>query len=109
MEDGGGRGGVKRYKVYVTSEALREIKGLPGNVRQRVKRAIDAFAENPHPSASKALKIPDGNYDLWRLRLDKWRIVYAITEADHVVDVLAVRKRPPYDYGDLEKMLADIR
>jgi len=100
---------VKRYKVYVTPDALREIKSLPGNIRQRVKRAIDAFAENPCPSAGKALKLSDVDYDLWRLRLDKWRIVYAITEVDNTVDVLAVRKRPPYDYGDLEKLLADIR
>jgi mRNA interferase RelE/StbE len=33
--------------------------------------------------------------------------VYAITEADEAVDVLAVRKRPPYDYGDLESLLKD--
>ena len=39
------------------------------------------------------------------MRLDKWRVVYAITEAEHVVDVLAVRKRPPYDYGDLDRLL----
>ena len=45
--------------------------------------------------------------DVRRLRLDRWRIVYAITEADEVVDVLAVRKRPPYDYGDLESLLKD--
>ena len=32
---------------------------------------------------------------------------YAITETEAVVDVLAVRKRPPYDYGDLESLLAD--
>ena len=44
-------------------------------------------------------------FELDRFRLDKWRIVYAVTEADLSVDVLAVRKRPPYDYGDLEKLL----
>jgi mRNA interferase RelE/StbE len=40
--------------------------------------------------------------------LDKWRILYAITEADKLVDVLAVRKRPPYDYGDLQQLLGDV-
>lgn len=39
--------------------------------------------------------------------MDKWRVVYTITEAEQVVDVLAVRKRPPYDYGDLEALLAE--
>ncbi|MDW8389037.1 MAG: hypothetical protein RMK84_02835 [Oscillochloridaceae bacterium] len=41
-----------------------------------------------------------------RIRLERWRIVYAITEADQAIDVLTVRKRPPYDYGDLEQLLA---
>jgi len=31
--------------------------------------------------------------------------VYAVTEADKTIDVLAVRKRPPYDYGDLDQLL----
>jgi len=33
--------------------------------------------------------------------------VYGITDEDKVVDVLAVRKRPPYDYGDLEELIAE--
>lgn len=40
-----------------------------------------------------------------RLRLDNWRLLYAVTPSEEVIDVLAVRKRPPYDYGDLEKLL----
>ncbi len=45
---------------------------------------------------------------LCRLRLDKWRILYAITEPDKIIDILAVRKRPPYDYGDLESLLSNL-
>ncbi len=40
--------------------------------------------------------------------MDRWRLVYAIWESDKVVDVLVVRKRPPYDYGDLETLLQDL-
>jgi mRNA interferase RelE/StbE len=43
------------------------------------------------------------------LRLDRWRIVYAISDEAAMVDVLAVRKRPPYDYGDLEGLLNSLR
>ena len=102
---------MSRYTVYITPQALSEIKSLPGHMRQRVKRAVDDLAENPHPPDSQALKLPEEietEAELWRLRLDKWRIVYAITEADNAIDVLAVRKRPPYDYGDLEALLAEI-
>ncbi len=94
------------YTVYVTPDALREIRELPGNMRQRVKRAIDGFVHDPRPSNGKVLDVPDVELEVWRLRLDKWRILYAIGESDRTVDILAVRKRPPYDYGDLDKLLA---
>jgi mRNA interferase RelE/StbE len=105
---GDARNPLSRYTVYITLSALREIKGLPGHMRQRVKRAIDSLADTPHPPGSEALSLLEMDYDVWRLRLDKWRIVYAITESDKIIDVLAVRKRPPYDYGDLERLLADL-
>ena len=108
MASSGGGNRVSQYTVHVTPEALREIKGLPGHVRQRVKRAIDGLADNPHPPGSKTLNVPDVEPEVCRLRLDKWRVVYAISETERIVDVVAVRKRPPYDYGDLARLLADI-
>ena len=95
------------YTIYVTPDAWKEVKSSPGNVRQRVKRAIDALADEPRPAKSKELSIPDVNWEVRRLRLDNWRIVYAVAEAEKVVDVLAVRKRPPYDYGDLGQLLEE--
>ena len=65
------------------------------------------MATDPRPAACKLLNTPEIEHDLRRLRLDKWRIVYAISEGDKIVDVLAVRKRPPYDYGDLGRLLGE--
>lgn len=97
------------YSVHVTPLAWREIKDLPGHIRQRVKGTIDELENNPHPAGSKKLETPkDIAVELWRIQLDKWRIVYALTEAENAIDVLAVRKRPPYDYGDLEALLAEV-
>ena len=77
-------------------------------MRQRVKRAIDALAGNPHPVGSLVLDVPESEREVCRIRLDRWRIVYAVTETEKAVDVLAVRKRPPYDYGDLEELLQNV-
>jgi len=93
--------------VYVIPRAWKQIKELPGNMRKRVKRGVEALADNPRPPKSKKLNTPDFEHDLHRLRLDKWRIVYAVAEADKTVDVLAVRKRPPYDYRDLGQLLEE--
>jgi mRNA interferase RelE/StbE len=106
---------VNRFTVYVTPSALDEIKDLPGNIRQRIKRAIYELAENTAPSNSKFLDLTnlapelDADKKLRRIRLDRWRIVYSISESEKIVDVLAIRKRPPYDYGDLGKLLDEIR
>jgi mRNA interferase RelE/StbE len=87
--------------------AWKEIKNLPGHMRQRVRKAVQALSERPRPAKSKALELPDFPLEIRRLRLDRWRILYAITEKEKIIDVLAVRKRPPYDYGDLETLLKD--
>jgi mRNA interferase RelE/StbE len=96
---------MSRYEVYVTPQAWQEMYSLPGYIRQRVKRVVDELSQNPRPAKSKELDAKYGR-ELRRLRLDRWRIVYAVTEDEKWVDVLAVRKRPPYDYGDLEELLA---
>lgn len=96
---------MSRYTTYVTPAAWKEIKELPGHMRQRVRKSVGALGEKPRPAKSKMLHAPNLACELRRLRLDRWRVVYAITEAEQAVDVLAVRKRPPYDYGDLETLI----
>ncbi len=97
------------YTVYVLPDAWQELKQLPGSVRQRVKREVDGLAKEPRPPQSRLLRVPGFAAELRRLRLERWRIVYAISEVDRAVDVLAVRKRPPYDYGDLAELLGELR
>lgn len=102
---------MKPYVVYLLPPALQEVKTLPGHIRQRVKRAIDSLAQNPKPPASIELSdivIAKPNVVAWRLKIDKWRIIYAIDEMEKTVDVLTVRQRPPYDYGDLEELIAEL-
>jgi len=99
---------VSPYRVYVTPEAFEEIKDLPGHIRQRVRQVIREIADHPKPTRSKRLEFPTPERQLYRYRLDNWRIVYTITESVKVIDILAIRKRPPYDYGDLQKLLDEL-
>ena len=84
---------MKRYTVYVTPAAWKEIRKLPGHMRQRIKRTVDDLANEPRPDRSREMRIEALSYELRRLR---------------IVDVLTVRKRPPYDYGDLAELLAGL-
>lgn len=102
------------YEIFITPRAWRELKALPGHMRQRLRRDIDNLASGPRPSTSKAIVVPLGEedeprtYELRRLRIDRWRVVYAVTEEEKVIDILTVQKRPPYDYGDLSEFMQEL-
>jgi len=49
------------------------------------------------------LDVP-ADVELRRIRMEKWRLIYAVNDTDGWVWVWGVRKRPPYDYDDLEEM-----
>ena len=98
---------TRPYRIYIRPQAWEEIRALPGHVRHRVRQAVNQLASTPRPSTSKALSLGEIVIEVRRLRLERWRIIYTITDDELVIDVIAVRKRPPYDYGDLAELLAD--
>lgn len=99
-----------RYLLDISATAQKEVKHLPGHIRQRVRRAIRALADDPRPPRSKELDFALPGVEPRRLRIEHWRIVYAVTETDyaHTVAVVAIRKRPPYDYHDLTDIFTDL-
>jgi len=104
---------MKRYDVWMEPDVHRVRKRLPGRFRQWVKRVIAALADDPRPPNSRALNVSEldmpPDVEPRRIRMDPWRVVYAVNDAEAWVGVLAVRKRPPYDYEDLKELLAEIR
>jgi len=69
---------------------------------------MKALANDPRPSDSEELEWPPERFEPRRVKIRNWRIVYAVDDADRWVWVLAVRKCPPYDYGDLAQLLRRI-
>jgi mRNA-degrading endonuclease RelE of RelBE toxin-antitoxin system len=98
--------GVISYKVYILPQASQEIDRLPGHVRQRVRRAVIGLRDDPKPALGIQLDLGAGR-ELWRLRLDTWHLVYLLDRDWGTIYVLAVRKRPPYQYEDLASLVAD--
>lgn len=90
---------------YLSQTAFSELEKLPGNTRRLLISAIDALAKNPRPHNSKPLILDGENKEIRRLRLGKWRILYLLVEKQPLI--LAIRKRPPYDYEDLERLVGD--
>lgn len=98
------------YKIWLEPDVHQLRGSLPGSVRQRVKRALNKLSTDPRVAESKELNtegltIPTG-IEVRRLRMEGWRIIYAIQEADKWVWVLAIHRRPPYNYEDLPELLS---
>ena len=70
------------YDLFIEPEVHEVRRNLPGNVRQRLRRAIEDLATDPRPTNSdemdsSELTLPPGA-EIRRLRLDRLRGVYAI-------------------------------
>jgi len=101
----------KLYKVWLQPEVYAKRKNLPAHIRSQIKTIIDNLAQEPRPAKSKKLQLPDEWQSLWevrRLRLDNWRVIYAVNETWLEIGILAIEKRPPYNYNDLAELLATL-
>jgi mRNA interferase RelE/StbE len=101
---------IQHFRLWIEPEVHAAREDLPGNVRQRVRRLITSLANEPRPANSRVLDV-DGldipvSVEIRRVRLEKWRILYAINEAEGWVWVLQIHKRPPYQYEDLPEIAA---
>lgn len=100
------------YDLFIEPVVHAARQELPGNTRQRVRRLIDALEINPRPPGSRDLGTEDlelpADVEMRRIRLDRWRIVYAVNDAARWVWVLGIYRRPPYRYDDLPKLARKI-
>jgi mRNA interferase RelE/StbE len=103
------------YRVEITGQVRKELRHLPGNMRQRVFRTLQALQHEPRPHHSRLLDIGKVDLELalgmeaYRIRIASWRIVYVIEEEIELISVLAIRKRPPYQYDDLADLLKNVQ
>jgi mRNA-degrading endonuclease RelE of RelBE toxin-antitoxin system len=99
------------YSVILPPEVRLEIRNLPGNLRPRVIQVLEELKSNPIPAKTKKLEtmaldqaMPPG-FSLYRTRLDNWRIIYVVEEEFTLITILAIRKRPPYQYEDFQTLV----
>lgn len=87
------------YRIRIHPEAARQVERLPGHVRQRVRRLIRGLALDPRPAEAGELREMPGRY---RIRIDRWRLVYRVDDDVLVVVVLRTGlKTGPEFYEDL--------
>ncbi len=77
------------YEIAYSKLALSNLKNIPTNDRQRIRTKIVDYAVNPkaHAHQVKMLKGRDG----FRLRVGKWRVIFAVD--GNILEVLEVGAR----------------
>jgi mRNA interferase RelE/StbE len=107
------RGKKRSYRLWIEPEVQVAREELPGNIRQRVKRILDDLISNPRPSSSKELDVSElgvpATIEIRRIRLEHWRVLYAVNDQDRWVWALGIYRRPPYQYEDLQELVSKLQ
>ena len=78
------------YRIEVSATAERQIRTLPRADQVRVIRVIQGLATDPRPPGCRKLSGHDG---VFRVRVGRYRVLYAIEDRRLVIIVLKVGDR----------------
>ena len=78
------------YTITFARSARRELESLDASTVQRIIRKIDELEGDPRPHGRKKL---EGEKDLWRVRVGDYRIIYAVSDARRIVDIVRILHR----------------
>ena len=79
------------YRLLIKPSAAKEIEAVgQKKERQRIVNRIAALASEPPPTGSEKLAGAEGRY---RIRQGEFRIIYAVDDATHIVEVVKVGHR----------------
>ncbi len=81
---------MARYRIEVSATAERQIRKLPRADQIRVIRVILALVTDPRPPGCRKLS---GHDDVFRVRIGRYRVLYAIEDRRLVIIVLKVSDR----------------
>ncbi len=78
------------YHIEFAPKAEKEFRKLPRPIQMALREKIDGLSSNPRGPNSNKLQ---GSYDLYRLRVGNYRVVYSIEDKKLVVLILRLGHR----------------
>ncbi len=81
---------MAKYRIDVSATAERQIRRLPRTDQARILRAVVALSTAPRPPGCRTLS---GHDDVFRIRIGRYRVLYAIEDRRLVILVLKVGDR----------------
>ena len=85
------------YQVRLRRAAQKQLDGLTGRDYQAIAKAISALEQEPRPRGGKKL----AESGLWRIRIGRYRVVYAIDDKENLVIVVRIARRTEDTYRRL--------
>ncbi|MGB8707965.1 MAG: type II toxin-antitoxin system RelE/ParE family toxin [Dehalococcoidia bacterium] len=85
------------YKIELRHVAQKQLDELPERVYKAVAEIISSLAQKPRPLRVK--KLADSG--LWRIRVKKYRVVYAIDDEAQMVTIVRIARRREDTYKSL--------
>ncbi len=81
------------YSVELSQKAQKFLEKLDKHISQRIEERLRNLGPNPVPSDSKFIKRED-NDKIFRYRIGDYRALYKIKDAEKIVLVAKIDKRP---------------
>ena len=80
-----------RYSVEIENRAVKQIKSLNPDLRNRILAELESLQNNPRPTGCTKLK--GRNEPAWRVRVGDYRILYRIHDDQRLVRIYGVLRR----------------
>ena len=78
------------YKILYEERVYKDLDVIPNRDLEKIDKIFQALPLNPRPHGCAKLK---GNYDYYRIRQGRYRIIYTINDSENIITVLSVRHR----------------
>lgn len=78
------------YELRLKRSASKDLQSLPANIVRLVASRIDQLRKDPSGPGSKKLR---GFTDTWRVRVGDYRIIYEVSDAPAIIEVIAIGHR----------------
>ncbi len=87
------------YRVELSSRAQRELEGIRGKEFERIIVGLRGLPGNPRPLGVKKMRGP-----IHRIRVGRWRIIYAVFDKDSLVIVGKIARRSEKTYNKVDEL-----
>ena len=77
------------YKILISKKAAKSLDDLPNNIFQKIDKVIFGLKYNPRPAGCLKLS----NEELYRIRINDYRIIYSIHDAILKIEIIRIAHR----------------